>query len=419
MEYKKSKVVQQKNNNYNGVGKDALQLKDNRSKALNSKKTTQLMGLDEEEDLQLKADTTQKMGLEEEDEFPMQMKENNTGLPDNLKSGIENISGYSMDDVKVYYNSSEPAQLNAHAYAQGTDIHIGSGQEKHLPHEAWHVVQQKQGRVQPTTSFGGAQINDNEGLENEADVMGGKALQMVGMKGINVSKQLKTIKPTNFQRKKAIQLMTQLQGAVEGNVGWNEVSKNWANTTHQLKGKDWQAIQCVAMERFQSRINSDNQVDVAQLLESSTWDMISDAITITSLIATATTAIAVAASASGLGWLVPMAIGLIGGLVVELIGNQEKTTPEVKSNEEKIKQKNIKSITNFAGALAIGVMGVLAATESSPVIYKAIGATITIALMAILEVLRVRNLSRDTVYGIVLSKLKSLRGGEESEPLIV
>ncbi|MEM7041075.1 MAG: DUF4157 domain-containing protein [Bacteroidota bacterium] len=35
----------------------------------------------------------------------------------------------------------------AHAYDQGTDIHIGPGQEKHLPHEAWHVVQQKQGRV--------------------------------------------------------------------------------------------------------------------------------------------------------------------------------------------------------------------------------------------------------------------------------
>ncbi|WGH75716.1 DUF4157 domain-containing protein [Tenacibaculum tangerinum] len=106
----------------------------------------------------------------------IQKKANNTGLPDNLKSGIENISGYSMDDVKVHYNSSKPAQLNAHAYAQGTDIHLGVGQEKHLPHEAWHVVQQKQGRVQPTTSVNGAKINDNVGLEKEADVMGAKAL---------------------------------------------------------------------------------------------------------------------------------------------------------------------------------------------------------------------------------------------------
>ncbi|HAP61901.1 MAG TPA: hypothetical protein DCR93_21180, partial [Cytophagales bacterium] len=32
----------------------------------------------------------------------------------------------------------------------GTDIHLAPGQQKHLPHEAWHVVQQKQGRVKPT-----------------------------------------------------------------------------------------------------------------------------------------------------------------------------------------------------------------------------------------------------------------------------
>ena len=112
-------------------------------------------------------------------EQPIQKKGNNTGLPDNLKSGIENISGYSMDDVKVHYNSTKPAQLNAHAYAQGTDIHLGSGQEKHLPHEAWHVVQQKQGRVKATKQMKGAvAINDDTGLEKEADVMGAKALQM-------------------------------------------------------------------------------------------------------------------------------------------------------------------------------------------------------------------------------------------------
>lgn len=104
---------------------------------------------------------------------------NNTGLPNQLKSGIESLSGYSMDDVKVHYNSSKPAQLNAHAYAQGTDIHVASGQEKHLAHETWHVVQQKQGRVQPTRQLmGKVHINDDAGLEREADVMGAKALQM-------------------------------------------------------------------------------------------------------------------------------------------------------------------------------------------------------------------------------------------------
>ncbi|MEM7039586.1 MAG: DUF4157 domain-containing protein [Bacteroidota bacterium] len=55
-------------------------------------------------------------------------KVNNTGLPDDLKAGIENMSGFGMDDVKVHYNSDKPSQLQAHAYAQGTDIPIGPGQ---------------------------------------------------------------------------------------------------------------------------------------------------------------------------------------------------------------------------------------------------------------------------------------------------
>ncbi|MCE7996387.1 MAG: DUF4157 domain-containing protein [Roseivirga sp.] len=116
---------------------------------------------------------------EEEETIQKAEKTNNTGLPDNLKAGIENLSGYSMDDVKVHYNSAKPAQLEAHAYAQGTDIHLASGQEKHLPHEAWHVVQQKQGRVKPTIQLKDkVNINDDTGLENEADVMGAKALQL-------------------------------------------------------------------------------------------------------------------------------------------------------------------------------------------------------------------------------------------------
>ncbi|MCT7984920.1 DUF4157 domain-containing protein [Laspinema sp. A4] len=100
---------------------------------------------------------------------------NQTGLPDNLKAEIENLSGYSLDDVRVHYNSPKPAQLQALAYTQGTEIHVAPGQEKHLPHEAWHVVQQKQGRVKPTIQMKGTQINDDQGLEREADLMGQKA----------------------------------------------------------------------------------------------------------------------------------------------------------------------------------------------------------------------------------------------------
>jgi hypothetical protein len=189
--------------------KPNIQLKDNRPETKVQNKFSELVNSslsedsiqrvqNEEEELQMKEMEEEELQLKEKDEEELQMKskdsnsevqnplqipvqrvENNTGLPDQLKSGVENLSGYSLDDVNVHYNSAKPAQLNAHAYAQGTDIHIGPGQEQHLPHEAWHVVQQKQGRVRPTKQLKGkVNINDDSGLEKEADVMGAKALQM-------------------------------------------------------------------------------------------------------------------------------------------------------------------------------------------------------------------------------------------------
>ncbi len=108
----------------------------------------------------------------------IQRKENQTGMPNQLKAGVEHLSGMDMSDVRVHYNSSKPAQFQALAYAQGNQIHLGPGQERHLPHEAWHVVQQKQGRVRPTKQLKGVtNVNDDPVLEKEADVMGAKALQ--------------------------------------------------------------------------------------------------------------------------------------------------------------------------------------------------------------------------------------------------
>ena len=99
-------------------------------------------------------------------------------LPSQLKAGVERLSGLSMDDVKVYYNSAAPRRLRAEAYASGTEIHVAAGRERHLPHEAWHVVQQKQGRVGPADAHvKGASVNEDPGLEGEADRMGAAALQ--------------------------------------------------------------------------------------------------------------------------------------------------------------------------------------------------------------------------------------------------
>lgn len=156
-------------------GKFVTQRADEEEEPLQGKFTAQLAGTEEEEPLQGKFEPLQRASLEEEEPAQAQPA-NQTGLPNQLKSGIENLSGYSMNDVKVYYNSSKPAQLQAHAFAQGSDIHVAPGQEQHLPHEAWHVVQQKQGRVKPTLQLQGHSVNDDAGLEQEADTMGAKAL---------------------------------------------------------------------------------------------------------------------------------------------------------------------------------------------------------------------------------------------------
>ena len=143
--------------------------------------TLQRQELEEEELMQGKFESVQR--FEEEEELlqgkfePIQKKENTTGLPDKLKSGMENLSGIPLDHVNVHYNSAKPAAVQAHAYAQGSEIYLASGQEKHLPHELGHVVQQMEGRVVATTSVAGVNVNDNPGLETEATQMGEKALQ--------------------------------------------------------------------------------------------------------------------------------------------------------------------------------------------------------------------------------------------------
>lgn len=113
-------------------------------------------------------------------DLPVQAKAepNRTGMPDQLKAGIETLTGIDMSDVRVHSNSEKPAQLDALAYAQGRDIHLAPGQEQHLPHEVWHLVQQRQGRVRPTLRANGMEINDEKSLESEADLMGRNAVQL-------------------------------------------------------------------------------------------------------------------------------------------------------------------------------------------------------------------------------------------------
>ncbi|SFR33396.1 protein of unknown function [Yoonia tamlensis] len=178
---------------------------------------------------------------------------NRTGLPDNLKSGIENLSGMSMDHVRVHRNSDKPATVQAHAYAQGSDIHLGPGQEKHLPHEAWHVVQQAQGRVTATTQLKGVALNDDAGLEHEADVMGAKAVQMVAVAARSGSQpvsgsghnaavaQLVLIENTAENRQREAQLTAQYHNAEDNaRATLLENGGNWTADILQRAINFWQ-----------------------------------------------------------------------------------------------------------------------------------------------------------------------------------
>ena len=95
-----------------------------------------------------------------------------------VKANVSALTGVDVSDTQVHYNSGKPAQLKAEAYAQGSEVHLAPGKEAHLGHELTHVVQQKQGRVQPTIQGNnGIGINNDPKLEQEADIIGAQAMQ--------------------------------------------------------------------------------------------------------------------------------------------------------------------------------------------------------------------------------------------------
>lgn len=108
-------------------------------------------------------------------------RENRTGIPTQLKERMERSTGLSFDDVRVHYNSTLPARLDALAYTQGNQVEIAPGQERHLPHELGHVVQQKLGVVRANAMHSsGVAMNTDVGLERQADEIGaGKKLAIV------------------------------------------------------------------------------------------------------------------------------------------------------------------------------------------------------------------------------------------------
>ncbi|VFQ45330.1 DUF4157 domain-containing protein [Desulfoluna butyratoxydans] len=108
---------------------------------------------------------------------------NTTGLPDRVKEGMQRSFNTDFSDITVHPSSSKAPALGAQAFTQGHDVHFAPGQfrpdttsgRELIGHELAHVVQQREGRVSPTCEVSGMPVNDNPGLEAEADALGKRA----------------------------------------------------------------------------------------------------------------------------------------------------------------------------------------------------------------------------------------------------
>lgn len=103
-------------------------------------------------------------------------------MPVDVQARMSNAFGMDLSSVRVYEGPRAPA-LGARAFTAGAEVHFAPGEyqptspggQELLGHELAHVVQQSQGRVRGTTQAKGVAINDDAGLEREADEMGAKA----------------------------------------------------------------------------------------------------------------------------------------------------------------------------------------------------------------------------------------------------
>ncbi|HNB91984.1 MAG TPA: DUF4157 domain-containing protein, partial [Saprospiraceae bacterium] len=135
---------------------------------------------------QLKTVEPTQNDSKEDDTSSVQNTSHSNSLPKDVLGNMEQMMGADFSGVNIHQNSTNAHNVGALAYTQGEDIHFAPGQfdptsksgKELIGHELTHVVQQRQGRVQPTTQAKGLPVNDDEGLEAEADEMGRQAAQM-------------------------------------------------------------------------------------------------------------------------------------------------------------------------------------------------------------------------------------------------
>lgn len=116
---------------------------------------------------------------------PFQLKSSPSGLPEDTLNQMSGAFGQDFSGVNIHADSQSAVDSGALAYTQGQDIHFAPGQydpksqsgQELIGHELTHVVQQNEGRVQANNQVNGMPLNDDHGLEKEADEMGEKVAQ--------------------------------------------------------------------------------------------------------------------------------------------------------------------------------------------------------------------------------------------------
>lgn len=212
---------------------------------------------------------------------PFQLKESSSTntLPEDVQDKMENSFQADFSNVKIHQNSQSANDQNALAYTQGNDVHFAPGQFKPgtqsgqelIGHELSHVVQQRKGRVKPTTEANGMQINDDRALEKEADDQGRMAAQgrsassnvsqqeektnTSQLKSVNGPIQTKVVEIVNYEK-----LADQIHKAIDG-PGTDEEAVYSALSSLKNQKKKIAALKQKYNEKFGTTLLEDIQGD--------------------------------------------------------------------------------------------------------------------------------------------------------------
>jgi len=115
-------------------------------------------------------------------------------LPGDLRVQMERSMGEDFSSVRVH-QGKHVNQMGALALTQGDQLHFAPGQyqpgsssgDQLIGHELAHVKQQRQGRVAATTQAKGVAVNNDTGLEAEADTWGSMAAHGEPLPGVSVT----------------------------------------------------------------------------------------------------------------------------------------------------------------------------------------------------------------------------------------